>query len=88
MVWIFKTSVNYKKEIKELKPILNNALQPKDKWNFDLEDCDNILRIEADTLEPKQIEKLLNGIGYKCVELIDKIVSIYLIFPICLSLVW
>ncbi len=39
------------------------------KWNFDLEDCDNILRIMADDLSPHQIESVLQTAGYDCQEL-------------------
>lgn len=69
MVWIFKTSVQKQQDIKQLKPRLDESLLPEAVWNFDLEDCDNILRIEAKTLQPQHIEKLLLTAGYECVEL-------------------
>ena len=46
MIYVFKTSVKSKKHIRRLSPLLNNLLQQA-KWNFDLEDCDKILRIES-----------------------------------------
>lgn len=71
MVWIFKTSVESNKDIQNLKPILDQALLPEALWNFDLEDCDNILRIEAEIIEPKSIELWLNKTGYSCEEFVD-----------------
>ncbi len=41
---LFKTSIENDENIKKLKPKLDN-LSTNIKWNIDLEDCDNILRI-------------------------------------------
>ena len=41
------------------------------KWNFDLEDCDRILRIESATVEPGCIIALLDSVGFECKELPD-----------------
>ena len=45
MIFVFKTSVKTKTQIKKLQPHIDKIL-PKAKWNFDLEDCDKILRID------------------------------------------
>ena len=45
-VLLFKTSVCNQTDISKLKVHLANAIK-NGKWNFDLEDCDNILRIES-----------------------------------------
>ena len=68
MVYVFKTSVKFKKQIKEIAKELDkvNKIQ---KWNFDLEDCDKILRIEAKKLNPSKINSLLNTLGFHCTEL-------------------
>jgi hypothetical protein len=47
MIFVFKTSVKTKLQVKNLKPHINKLL-PKAKWNYDLEDCDKILRIDSD----------------------------------------
>ena len=47
MIIVFKRSVRNKSHISKLKPHLDNAFK-KGKWNFDLEDCDKILRIESE----------------------------------------
>ena len=41
---IFRTSVNSENEVRQLKPLLDVIIGSKN-WNFDLEDCDNILRV-------------------------------------------
>lgn len=69
MVWIFKTSIRKQKDVKQVKPKLDEALMSEAVWNFDLEDRDNILRIEAASLKPQHIEELLAEAGYECVEL-------------------
>lgn len=69
MVWIFKTSVQKQKDVRQVKPELDEVLLPKAVWNFDLEDCDRILRIEAETLQPQSIEQLLTKSGFECEEL-------------------
>lgn len=42
------------------------------RWNVDLHDCENILRIEADPLiSPRQVEQMLQHAGFECEELTD-----------------
>ncbi|PKV53119.1 hypothetical protein ATE84_5254 [Aquimarina sp. MAR_2010_214] len=45
---IFRTDIKSKKKVKSLKPVLNNHSDII-KWSIDLEDIDNVLRIEATT---------------------------------------
>jgi len=45
-LFIFQTDIKSKKKIKSLKPILNQHSEILD-WSVDLEDIDNVLRIEA-----------------------------------------
>lgn len=40
------------------------------KWNVDLQDCDNILRIVSNNMEPKVVENMLTKAGYFCEELV------------------
>ncbi|HEX8017263.1 MAG TPA: hypothetical protein VF465_18685 [Flavobacterium sp.] len=65
MIYIFKTSVDTKLKL-ELATTRINQLLPMVKWNFDLEDCDNILRIDSDTDICDII--IQNGV-FECVEL-------------------
>jgi hypothetical protein len=46
MVLVFKTTVDTQGEARKLKPHLDELLMPV-KWNFDLSDCDRILRVEG-----------------------------------------
>lgn len=45
---IFQTDIRSKKKIESLKPIFNNHSDIIE-WSIDLEDIDNVLRIEAST---------------------------------------
>jgi hypothetical protein len=68
MIFVFKTSVKTKTQAKKLKPFLDKVL-PNAKWNFDLEDCDKILRIESDEQIALKVNELLHTHSYKCEEL-------------------
>jgi hypothetical protein len=46
MIYVLKTSVKYKKQVKIIAKEFDKITEIK-KWNFDLEDCDKILRIET-----------------------------------------
>lgn len=67
-VLVFKTTVGKRKEIRYLKPFLNRIVEPEGKWNFDLEDCDNILRVETRQHSSK-VTSLLQQQGFICEEL-------------------
>ena len=67
-IFVFKTSVKTKKHVKQLRPLLTELLK-QSKWNFDLEDCDKILRINSETAEPPSVIKLLQSAGFECEEL-------------------
>ena len=69
MVYVFKTSVKFKKQIKQLACELNKIKEIQN-WNFDLEDCDKILRIESRKNISLLTCELLNKLGHKCEELI------------------
>ena len=68
-VLVFKTSVSGKSEVKKLKPLLNRLVNQHGYWNFDLEDCDNILRVETQSLSALTISSLLQKSGFSCEEL-------------------
>ena len=42
------------------------AYFPSSKINFDLEDCDKILRVEGTLVLPLKIAEVLNANGYQC----------------------
>jgi hypothetical protein len=67
-VLVFATSVEKPRQVSRIKPLLT-AVSAINRWNFDLEDCDNILRVEANGLCPREIENLLKTAGFDCREL-------------------
>ncbi|MDD5362233.1 MAG: hypothetical protein PHN88_08880 [Ignavibacteria bacterium] len=69
-VFVFKTSVRNQSDISKLRQQLNRVIK-YGKWNFDLEDCDNILRIEGTSVNTNAVIRLLNQSGFECLELED-----------------
>lgn len=68
MIYVFKTSVKTKTQVKKLRSHINKILSCE-KWNFDLEDCDNILRIDSGKNIVVKITELLKSHQYHCEEL-------------------
>ena len=68
MIYVFKTSVETKNQVKKLKLHMNEIL-PNENWNFDLEDCDKILRIDSGDNIVSIIIDLLNSHQFYCEEL-------------------
>lgn len=68
MVYIFKTSVKTKKALKELAPKFDKFI-PNSKWNFDLDDCDKILRVDSKEATSQQIIEFLKLQQVDCSEL-------------------
>lgn len=69
-VLVFKTSVCGNNDVKQLRPLLNKLIRQNGNWNFDLEDCDNILRVETQQLKPLHISATLQRLGFYCEELV------------------
>lgn len=69
MIFVFKTNVSDSLTIKKLQPLLDKHL-PSSNWNFDLEDCDKILRIESRTEIAEITINLLKINGHFCEELL------------------
>jgi len=65
MVEVFKTNVQKKAQSKFLLRILSEAF-PSFKINFDLADCDKVLRVEGDNMEALLIAVLVKEHGFKC----------------------
>ncbi len=68
-VEVFKTNVN---EPYESYLVLQQLLArfPKRQINFDLEDCDRILRLEGDEIVNETVIGIVNACGYAC-EVLD-----------------
>ena len=69
MIFVFKTNVSNSFAVEKLKPLLDKHF-PNSNWNFDLEDCDKILRIESQTEIAEITIRLLKIYGHFCEELL------------------
>ena len=70
MVYVFKTSVETSEEVRRLKPHLDKLLKGSH-WNFDLEDCDKVLRIESRVEIAGPLTQVLRDKGFACEALPD-----------------
>jgi hypothetical protein len=68
MIYVFKTSVKTKNQVNKLEPGINKILA-EGKWNFDLEECDKILRIDSKKIIAFRIIDLLTIHKFYCEEL-------------------
>ena len=69
MVEAFKTNVQKKTQSKMLLSVLSEAF-PSLKINFDLSDCDKVLRVEGDNIEASRIIVQVKEHGFMC-EVLD-----------------
>lgn len=67
---VFRTDIKSKKKVKRIKPVLDMNVEILD-WCIDLEDIDNVLRIEGiDGINEKEIMEVTKVEGFYCVPLI------------------
>ncbi|RYY70170.1 MAG: hypothetical protein EOO13_07415 [Chitinophagaceae bacterium] len=68
MIAVFRTNVNRKKDADKL---IRHLLvhYPDGRINFDLQDCDKILRVDTEVSHPQKIINLINEHGFSCNEL-------------------
>jgi len=65
MIEIFKTDVqDIERSMLLVNELMNNI--PGSTINFDLEDCDKVLRVEGADFSPETVIKLLNNNGQYC----------------------
>ena len=69
-VLVFKTNLQFKKDVNRLSPVLSK-ISGILRWNVDREDIDKVLRIETRVLTAQEIIRLVNNAGYFCEELPD-----------------
>lgn len=65
MVEVFKTDVKWRRQAKTIHAVLLQHF-PFIKINFDLNDCDRILRVEGSDFCPHKIVELVNLNGHQC----------------------
>jgi hypothetical protein len=68
-VEVFKTDVSQEGAAKRLIAKLQQ-LFPGSRVNFDLEDCDRVLRVEGINICCEKTKALLKGEGYECITLV------------------
>ncbi|MEQ8361873.1 MAG: hypothetical protein RIF39_00795 [Cyclobacteriaceae bacterium] len=64
-VEIFKTNVNNKRAAHKAIFLLSQD-SPEYEINFDLDDCDNVLRVMGRHVDVQRILKRMKGLGYRC----------------------
>ena len=65
MVEIFKTNVEDPTQAEKIIDLLNQHY-PCFVVNFDLHDCDKILRVKGDSIPISEIEQFMSAIGFYC----------------------
>ncbi len=65
MVEVFKTNVQNGRQATEMLKKLYE-LFPKCRINFDLTDCDKILRVEGKIASPQKVIEVVTTGGYEC----------------------
>lgn len=68
---VFKTSIRSPEAVRQAELLLCDLLPENIRWNFDLEDVENILRVEHTVLGPERIIAALSLAGFDCAELED-----------------
>ncbi len=70
-ILIFRTNIKTKKKVKAIKPLFNNHPSISN-WSIDIEDIDNVLRIEAaENLNETDVISLTNTRSFHCEALKD-----------------
>ncbi|MEY4877157.1 MAG: hypothetical protein RL708_2306 [Bacteroidota bacterium] len=65
MIEVFKTNVLTKETAKMMLSLLSKTY-PDLKINFDLSDCDKILRVQGNNISAEKIIELITANGYQC----------------------
>lgn len=69
-ILVFKTNLHNPELVNQAGAVLQN-MPGIQRWNVDMHDCDNVLRIEAGEISARSVENLLQQAGYYCEELQD-----------------
>lgn len=65
MVEVFKTNIHDKTTANRITADLYEHF-PEGRINFDLDDCDKILRVESENVIPEQVTGILTRKGFLC----------------------
>jgi len=69
-ILVFKTNLRTRTMVQQISPELNQV-QGILRWNVDLQDIDNVLRVEGEGITVNGIVNRLVEAGYRCEELPD-----------------
>jgi len=67
-ILVFKTNVNSRRKATRIGNLLADVPTIR-QWNFDLDDCDRVLRVEATEPDTSVVASLLRAAGFVCEEL-------------------
>ena len=65
---IFKTNITTAYQAGQVHPLLS-SLPHIEQYNFDLEDCDHILRVVSNGVQPETVCELMGKAGFSCEEM-------------------
>ncbi|MBI1767419.1 MAG: hypothetical protein HY015_07550 [Bacteroidetes bacterium] len=65
MVEVFKTNVENSELADQLASALHDRF-PFFKINFDMDDCDRILRVEGNQINSEKIIEVISAVGFEC----------------------
>lgn len=65
MIEVFKTDISNNAVAEIIAKHLQTIL-PEAKINFDVEDCDNILRVEGNSMLVNTVEQQITALGFYC----------------------
>jgi hypothetical protein len=65
MIEVFKTNVHKTREANRLVTLLLNHF-PGSRINFDLDDCDKVLRVEGRHFVTEKVMNLVKECGFQC----------------------
>lgn len=69
-ILVFKTTIKTEEDKQKVALVLD-SLSQINRWTVDCDDCDCVLRIEADGILEDQIIKIVQQLGFDCEELKD-----------------
>lgn len=70
-ILVFKTNIKTDDDKQKVAKVLD-ALPQTNRWTVDCEDCDCVLRIEAEGISEQQITELIQQAGFDCKALKDE----------------
>lgn len=69
-ILVFRTTIKTQEDKEKIAPLLISMPQIY-RWSVDCEDCDCVLRIEAESIAEEQIIATVQRAGFECEELKD-----------------